>query len=430
MAATFNLNNLPKFIRCTAATYAGLATKDANALYFLTDSGLIYQGSKLYSFNVVKSAAAPSGTGVGGTIYYNTTTGVASIWDGSAFIALGVATEEELTAASTHAKVATAKAVVDYVAGVKSAIESDAAAAYLAKGTSMTNNNLFAISSNGGAVADSGYGIGGTTTIAGTANKLATEAGVKAYVENEIADAITALGSFLKVKETVATVAALPATGNEPGDVRHVTENAGEYLWDGTAWQELGIDLSNYMQKVSGATAGDVATLNANGEVIDSGKKVGGSTLAASPDANTLATEAAVKAYADSVVGGANYIEKISGTNGHLVTLADNGKAIADSNKSVGGATLAASPNANTVATEAAVAAADAAKMDLVGSATANDILTVNAAGQAVDSGKAFKASGDLASTDTNATVPTSNVVYNAISDAIALFGWQDLSGN
>jgi len=60
------------------------------------------------------------------------------------------------------------------------------------------------------------------------------------------------------------------------------------------------VDLSSKADKVASATAGNLAGLDANGNLTDSGKKAGGATLANSPDANTLATEAAVKAFFDA----------------------------------------------------------------------------------------------------------------------------------
>jgi len=55
------------------------------------------------------------------------------------------------------------------------------------------------------------------------------------------------------------------------------------------------VDISGKADKVTDAVAGDIATLTAEGQLADSGKKVGGKTLAETPDENTLATEAAVK---------------------------------------------------------------------------------------------------------------------------------------
>jgi len=59
-------------------------------------------------------------------------------------------------------------------------------------------------------------------------------------------------------------------------------------------------DLSGKADKVASAIAGNLAGLDANGNLTDSGKKAGGATLADSPDANTFATEAAVKACLDA----------------------------------------------------------------------------------------------------------------------------------
>lgn len=67
---------------------------------------------------------------------------------------------------------------------------------------------------------------------------------------------IEALGAVFNLKETVATKELLPAEGNEVGDVRHVTENAAEYVWDGTSWEELGttIDLTPYLKRADADT--------------------------------------------------------------------------------------------------------------------------------------------------------------------------------
>ena len=53
------------------------------------------------------------------------------------------------------------------------------------------------------------------------------------------------------------------------------------------------IDISNKVDKVVG-TVDDIVTFAAEGAIQDSGKKIGGATLNSNPDANTVATEAAV----------------------------------------------------------------------------------------------------------------------------------------
>jgi hypothetical protein len=43
-----------------------------------------------------------------------------------------------------------------------------------------------------------------------------------------------------RYKGSVATVAALPSSGNTTGDVYNVEASGMNYAWDGTAWDSLG----------------------------------------------------------------------------------------------------------------------------------------------------------------------------------------------
>lgn len=118
---------------------------------------------------------------------------------------------------------------------------------------------------------DSGYQTASdvSTAISGKADSATTLAGygiTDAYTQAQTQTYVTGLGyqtasdvssaissaitTVMDYKGTKATVSALPATGNKNGDVWHVTENDGEYAWNGTEWEELGstIDLSGYTQ--------------------------------------------------------------------------------------------------------------------------------------------------------------------------------------
>ena len=46
--------------------------------------------------------------------------------------------------------------------------------------------------------------------------------------------------SMYRYKGSVATVAALPSSGNTTGDVYNVEASGANYAWDGTAWDSLG----------------------------------------------------------------------------------------------------------------------------------------------------------------------------------------------
>lgn len=97
------------------------------------------------------------------------------------------------------------------------------------------------------------------TATAGTnTTQIATTAFVQAAVSSKAnsADVYTKtevdnlMTGGLHYKGTKATVSALPASGNNTGDMWHVTADGGEYAWNGSAWEEMGseIDLSGYVE--------------------------------------------------------------------------------------------------------------------------------------------------------------------------------------
>ena len=73
----------------------------------------------------------------------------------------------------------------------------------------------------------------------------------------------------------------------------------------------------------------EIITANADGTIKVSGKLIGGATLVPTPDSNTLATEAAVKSYADTVGTTALSNAKTYADSGDTTTLA-NAKEYAD----------------------------------------------------------------------------------------------------
>lgn len=159
------------------------------------------------------------------------------------------------------------------------------------------------------------------------------------------------------------------------------------------------IDLSSYMALVEEATENHLASFDDAGQVKDAGVSVGGSTLAGT--AGLLATEQAVQASItdlQSTLQGSidGKIAKVaSATENNVPTLTTDG-SLKDSGKAIGGATLAGTPNANTLATEAAVKAAiDTAKADCL---VDTDVKTT------------------IESTDTDDTVPSSQAVVEALS--------------
>ncbi|MBS6229353.1 MAG: hypothetical protein KH509_06265 [Clostridium sp.] len=62
-------------------------------------------------------------------------------------------------------------------------------------------------------------------------------------------------------------------------------------------------DMPKKLDKVAANKAAELVTAQADGTIAVSGKKIGGATLASTPNQNTVATEQAVKAYVDAKNG-------------------------------------------------------------------------------------------------------------------------------
>lgn len=159
------------------------------------------------------------------------------------------------------------------------------------------------------------------------------------------------------------------------------------------------VSLDDCMQLVDGATENNLASFDANGQVKDAGVKVGSTTLAGT--AGLLATEQAVQAAITALQGtlqtaiNGKIAKVASATANNVPTLTADG-SLQDSGKAIGSATLAGSPNANTLATEAAVKAyADSAIANML---ETSDVKTT------------------VESTDTDDTVPSSQAVVEALS--------------
>lgn len=78
----------------------------------------------------------------------------------------------------------------------------------------------------------------------GKANSATTLAGygiTNAYTKTEVDNAIgSAVTNMYKYKGSVATVSALPSSGQTTGDVYNVEATGMNYAWNGTAWDALG----------------------------------------------------------------------------------------------------------------------------------------------------------------------------------------------
>lgn len=107
---------LVKFLTSSAADFQGLAVKDQDALYFVTDERRIYKGDVPYTGGIYKTVTSFPKSGDVNTLYVNTATGQVSYWNGTGYQTVVPATGKTIAASGSDDQLATTKAVVDYVA--------------------------------------------------------------------------------------------------------------------------------------------------------------------------------------------------------------------------------------------------------------------------------------------------------------------------
>ncbi len=104
------------FYTGTKAQFDALATKNENALYFLTDVRKLYKGTTPFSQPVQVVTEYPA-IGDFGTLYVNTVLKEAKVWDGTAYTVVTPASVTTIGNAPTNDQVPTALAVKNYVDG-------------------------------------------------------------------------------------------------------------------------------------------------------------------------------------------------------------------------------------------------------------------------------------------------------------------------
>lgn len=149
----------------------------------------------------------------------------------------------------------------------------------------------------------------------------------------------------------------LTVTGNEFTAEAIVSSAAGNMLsLTDQGLYVAATDISGKADKDTDAVAGNVAMFDSTGNPVDSGHAIGAATLASAPSASTLATEAAVAAIRETLTTDiSNKMDKVGAGHENEIIVADAAGNAAASGYKVGGATLAESPDAATAATEAAV---------------------------------------------------------------------------
>lgn len=157
---------------------------------------------------------------------------------------------------------------------------------------------LIPTTTSAGVIAESGTAIADLATKAyvGTIPQSASSTNVIDYVDEAIDEATATLAGVFHFKGTVATVSALPASGNVEGDVYHVTEDDSEHAWiqpEGETgyWEPLGgaMDLSAYStttQMNAAIAAGDAAVVGQSGDAASANTVYGAKAYADSLSSN------------------------------------------------------------------------------------------------------------------------------------------------
>ena len=435
-----------KFHFLNSAQYAALDTKNADHLYFLSDTRKIFRGTVDFTESVRLVADFPESAISQGVLYIKTSTGEGKVYNGSTWTTVIRAVDTTVTEDSANLVTSGAvyTAIEDAIGGIDNSnyvtnFTWDAAnhKFILAKGAAETDVNLTNVATQldydattgtitlqdaAGTTLDTitipldNFVNGGTynaatgnielTLTSGSTVYVPASALVDTYYGNETSTTITSVetvnttAEFFMIDEdkfykvgSYAVSAANFAAGNTTSEYEDATATAAmatatltEEVVDSketikvnvkiasaqdapnnalqiSANGGLYVDVSGKMDKVTSATAGDIATVTAAGGIADSGKTIGAGTFtfdagqnSDEASANRLATEAGVVAYAVA--------KTVPTTAGEIATLTNTGDLNA-SGKTVGGATITrdygASANAaspNRLATEAAVDAA------------------------------------------------------------------------
>ena len=355
-----------KFYTGTLAQYNALQSKDANTLYYVVDEATNkayqFKGDVPYVYPIEVVSEFPSSGQRQGVIYVNTSTKQSQYWDGSAWQSLSlevITTIPDSGALDTN--IPSTKAVADYVAKKIAESTAGVGAVSFSNDThklSVTADGSLTETAIAGLVLDFAYAsTTGVVTLSYTDNTgastsktinlpleqvltgveqhtvTAEEAGTGIYegaVENDIGLLMTVTNQsnstsvqyFVNLKNFIdvytsgsaATDTVKIVVGSEDNTIKATIALGSEFSANATNGnlEVSAIEMSKItgltnalagkIATITGGTVGNLVTVAADGQVADSGKAIGGATLNATPNANTIATEAAVKAYADSAI--------------------------------------------------------------------------------------------------------------------------------
>ena len=376
------------FRAITQSAYDSVEPKDANTLYFVTDSGRIYKGSSDVTYCISVGSTPEVGSAVKGKLYIDSTSlAMAVTMNGTSWLQLspGYLTDGTEWAAADSKKFATIGLIKK---GIQEAVNNIDLTAYFENSTGTVKvgqEGTGAVLT--GVAHDVKYDssqlkitipvYGGTDVVVNIPKDKFVTAGqfyedypeegepthhnvIVLTIDNQVEPVIIpaeALVNVYTADNTGKDVTVLISEDNKVSASVKIDPTGGNALT--TSASGLKVDVSGKMDKIQSATGAKIAITKADGTVSESTYSIlsdgeMGSDDAVVPTANLIASAIA------SAINGlnvSNKVDKVVGTVDNLVGFAAEG-ALKDSGKKSGGATLAQSPDANTLATEAAVKSA------------------------------------------------------------------------
>ena len=308
-----------KWIITNSTAYAGILEKDNNALYFLQDTQEIYKGSTSFTQALVMVAEFPP-KGAQGKVYMNSTTLEGKVWTGSEWKTIIEQVAKSLTDGAVQNKAVSGEAIKTYVtqkvteAVTDKFVEGISYSKETKQLTYMVGENPTTVGIEGFVTGASYEGKTGklSFTVQGGETidiNLPKENFVKSGTyKSETQEIVLTLvdGSEVKIPagdlvdvytfSSTNTIEMSEVNGAVTANVKVSSDSGNQLQAKADGLYVAATDISGKLDKVAAEKADEIITANADGTVKASGKKVGGATLAGTTDANTLATEAAVAA--------------------------------------------------------------------------------------------------------------------------------------
>ena len=352
--------SLEKISRTSYENLVANSKVSATTIYWVDDK-TIYVGGGRYGGKVELVTETPTSPEMN-TIYVDKSTFVMKIWNGTSFETISKGYTVEITDAATDDLTPTAKAVVNYVAGKVGALPTNVGVTNITSG----ENGSINVTKDGSDTPET-VTINGTVhnpTWDSTTNKLTLPIAGKTALEITFGkDKVVKGGKYNTDTQEIWLTTAEDGTYDDETQIIKIpaAELVDAYTGADTATASVAVSSDNKisvnvkvsaeagnnlsikndglyvnvptdsdkMDKITDSVVDEVVIANADGNVKVSGKKIGGESIAAVPNANTLATEKAVQ---DSINASAatTLSEAKTYADGVASTAETNAKAYAD----------------------------------------------------------------------------------------------------